>query len=115
MWMFNFFLLERTLKQEMQGKKTSGSWDQGEFDNHALLLHQAALHIFLITPTPLHLLLLLHPPPSPPPEGPPGPPSFPTGTCRSGTGMPAYRPGLFLPAGSKIMTGFKEGVTLQPR
>ena len=42
MWLFNFFLLERTLKQKLQGKDTSGKRDQGEFDNLTLLHHQAA-------------------------------------------------------------------------
>ena len=55
MWLFNFFLVERTLKQELEGKETSGKRDQGEFQKHALLDHQAVLHILLI----LLLLLLL--------------------------------------------------------
>ena len=59
MWLFNFFLLERTLKQKLQGNKTSGKRDKGEFDNHALLHHHAVLHILLIPPLPLHLLLLI--------------------------------------------------------
>ena len=33
--------------------------DQGEVDHHALLHHQAVLHILLIPSLPLHLLLLL--------------------------------------------------------
>ena len=50
MWLFNFFFLERSPKQEVQGKETTGKRDQGEFDNHALLLHQDVLHILLIPP-----------------------------------------------------------------
>ena len=59
MWLFNFFLVEITLKQELQGKETSGKRDQGEFDHHALLHHQAVLHILLIPPHPLHLLIII--------------------------------------------------------
>ena len=51
----NIFLLERTLKQELQGGKIY----QGEFECHALLQHQAVLHILLIPPLPLHLLLVI--------------------------------------------------------
>ena len=36
---------------------------------------------------------------------PPGPSSSPDGTRRTGTGMSAYRPGLLLPQGFKIMAG----------
>ena len=36
MWLFNFFLVKRTLKQELQGKEESVKKDQGEFDHHAL-------------------------------------------------------------------------------
>ena len=59
MWLFSFFLVERTLKQELQGKETSGKRDQGEFDHHDLLHHQAVLHILLIPPLPLHFLLFI--------------------------------------------------------
>ena len=31
-WLFNFFLVKRTLKQELQVKETSGKRDRGEFD-----------------------------------------------------------------------------------
>ena len=41
MWLFNFFLVKRTLRQELQVKETSGKRDRGEFDQHALLHHQA--------------------------------------------------------------------------
>ena len=55
MWLFNFFLVERTLKQELQ----NGIRDQGEFDYNALLHHQAVLHILGNPPLPLHLLLII--------------------------------------------------------
>ena len=58
MWLFNFFLVKRTLKQELQVKETSGKRDQGEFDQHALLHHQAVLH-YTLPPLPLHLLLII--------------------------------------------------------
>ena len=92
-----------------------GKRNQGEFDYHTLLHNQAVMHILLILTLPLHLLLLLiilllllpillllpllqevwmaSP--------------FPAGTCRTGPRMYAYRPGLLLPPGSKIMTRWK--------
>ena len=48
MWLFNFFLVGRTLKQELQGKQTNDISDQGEFDHHTFLHHQAVLHILLL-------------------------------------------------------------------
>ena len=48
LWLFNFFLLYRTLKQEPQGKEKSGKRDQEKFDNHALLNHKAVMDILLI-------------------------------------------------------------------
>ena len=58
MWLFNFFLVERTSKHELQKKETSGKRDQGEFDQHALLHHQAVLQ-YTLPPLPLHLLLII--------------------------------------------------------
>ena len=58
MWLFNFFLVKRTLKQELQVKETSGKRDRGEFDQHDLLHHQAVLH-YTLPPLPLHLLLII--------------------------------------------------------
>ena len=58
MWLFNFFLVKRTLKQELQVKETSGKRDRGEFDQHALLHHQAVLH-YTLPPLPLHPLLII--------------------------------------------------------
>ena len=103
----------------MQGNETS-----------AILHQQAVLHILIIPSLPLHILLLLinflllliilllflmiisssslhsfffssfskfgKPP---------GSPSLPAGTFRTGTGMSAYRSGLFLLPGSKIIIG----------
>ena len=59
LWLFNFYLLKTILKQELQGKETSDKRDQGGFDNHALLHHQAVMHNLLIPPLPLYLLLLM--------------------------------------------------------
>ena len=33
MWLFNFFLVKRTLKQELQAKETSGKRDRGNLTN----------------------------------------------------------------------------------
>ena len=52
MWLFNFFLAERTLMQELQGKETRGKRDQGKFGHHALFHHQAVLSILPIPPLP---------------------------------------------------------------
>ena len=41
MWLFNFFLTDQTLKEELQGKETNDEKDQGEFNHHGLLHHQA--------------------------------------------------------------------------
>ena len=56
--LFNFFLVKQTLEQELLLKETSGKRDRGEFDQHALLHHQAVLH-YTIPPLPLHLLLII--------------------------------------------------------
>ena len=48
MWLFNFFLAE-------EKKPEAGA----EFYNHALLHHQAVLHLLLIASLPIHCLLLL--------------------------------------------------------
>ena len=98
MWLFNFFLVKRTLRQELQVQETtSGKMNRGEFDQHALLHHQAVLH-YTLPPLPLHLLLIIRillllilflilllllrrfgkPP---------GPPSSPSETCRTGTDL----------------------------
>ena len=58
MWLFNFFLVKRTLKQELQVKETHGKGDRGEFNHYALLHHQAVLH-YTLPPLPLHLLLII--------------------------------------------------------
>ena len=52
-------MVERTLKQELQGKETGGKRDQRKFYYHTLLHHQAVLHILLIPPLSLHLLLII--------------------------------------------------------
>ena len=51
---FNLFLLERTLNQDRQ------KWqkNQGKFEYHALLQHQAVLHTLLIPPLAFQLLLV---------------------------------------------------------
>ena len=70
----NFFLVKRTLKQELQVKETSGKRDQCPPPPPGCPpLYLRPCHILLIPPLPLHLLLiiiilllLLLPPPSPP-------------------------------------------------
>jgi hypothetical protein len=56
--LFNFFLEKRTLKQELQVKKTSGKRDQGKLYQLALFHHQAVLR-YTLPPLPLHLLLII--------------------------------------------------------
>jgi hypothetical protein len=56
--LFNFFLVKRILKQELQVKETSGNRDRGIFYHHALLHHQAVLQ-YTLPPLPLHLLLTI--------------------------------------------------------
>ena len=58
MWLFNFFLVERTMRQDLQGKETRGKREQCEFDHHTLIHHQAVWHILLIPYLSFHLLLL---------------------------------------------------------
>ena len=58
LWLFQFFLLKRTLKQELQVKETGGKRDRGKFYQHALLHHQAVLH-YTLPPLPIHLLLII--------------------------------------------------------
>ena len=58
MWLFNFFLVKRTLRQELQVQETSGKRNRGELDQHALLHHQAVLH-YTLPPLPIHLLLII--------------------------------------------------------
>ena len=83
----------------MQGKEKSGQRDQGEFDKHALLHHQAILHILLISPHYNH-------PPSSPPHPPLSPP--PSGGLDGLQGPPPPLHGLLLPLGSKTMTGITQ-------
>ena len=76
------------------------------------------MHILIIPLLPLHLLLLINIlfflipillllPYFRRFGRPPGLPLSPTGTCRTGSGMSEYMPGLRLPSGSKIKTGLK--------
>ena len=58
MWLFNFFLVKRTLKQELQVKQTRGKRDRGEFNQHAIFHHQAVLR-YTLPLLPLHLLLII--------------------------------------------------------
>ena len=96
MWLLNFFLVERTLKQELQGKETSDKRKEGEFDHHAILHHQAVLHILLLPILPPISSLSLSSSSFFSSsfsfsssvrrfKRPLGPPS-PAGTCRTGTG-----------------------------
>ena len=49
-------LIEKNLEA---GATKVATWDQGEFDYHALLHPLAVLDILLSTPLPLHLLLII--------------------------------------------------------
>ena len=57
MWLFKFFLVKRTMKQELQVEETSGKRDQREFYQHTLLHHQTVLQ-YTLSPLPIHLLLI---------------------------------------------------------
>ena len=59
MWLFNFFLVKTTLRQELQVQESSGNRNRGEFDLHALLHHRAVLH-YTLPPLPLNLLLIIN-------------------------------------------------------
>ena len=59
MLLFNFFLIKRTIKQVLQVKNTQGKTDRGEFNQHALLHHQALLH-YILSQLPLFLLLIIN-------------------------------------------------------
>ena len=95
MWLFNFFLVKRTLKQELQVKETSGKKDQGEFDQHGSTRPSSTIP-YLLFPSISYSTS----------ERsffsssssccssslrrfgkPPGPPYSPAGTCRTGTGL----------------------------
>jgi hypothetical protein len=52
MWLFNFFLVKRNLKQELQVKET---FDKREFNQLAIFHHKAVLR-YTLPPLPLHLL-----------------------------------------------------------
>ena len=104
MWLFNFFLLERTLKQELQGQKGPRQIKA----NLTIVPSSATKHNLLIPPVSLHLLLsssssfLSSLSSSFSPSfrrfgRPPGTPFSPAGTFRTGTGMSAYRPGPLFP------------------
>ena len=58
MWLFNFFLAKRTLKQVKQVKETSGKRDQGKIYQHTLL-HHRAVRYYTLSPFPLHILLII--------------------------------------------------------
>ena len=55
MWLFNFFLVKRNLKQELQVKETCG---EREFNQLATLHHKAVLR-YTLPLLPLHLLLII--------------------------------------------------------
>jgi hypothetical protein len=55
MWLFNFFLVKRNLKQELQVKEICG---KREFNQLAILHHKAVLR-YTLAPLPLHLLLII--------------------------------------------------------
>ena len=92
MWLFNLFLVKRTLKQELKVNETSGKRDQGKFYQHALLHHRAVLHytsisyssssssFFFSSSSSCFSSLMRF-------GKPPGPPSSSAGTCRTGAGL----------------------------
>ena len=107
-WLFNFFLAERTLKQELQGKETSGKGTKGKLTimpsyttrlsciSFSSLLFpsiyssSSSSSFFSSSSTSFSSSFRRF-------GRPPGPPSSPAGTFRTGTGISAYRPGLLLP------------------
>ena len=112
MWFFNFFLQKRILKQELQGKEKSGK---------GTILPTSTTRLSCISSSSL-LFPSLSSSSSPSLFSssslsfsssfrrfgrPLGPHSSPAGTCRKGTGMSSYRPGVLLSQGSKLMTSLK--------
>ena len=106
MLLFNFFLPERTLRQELQGKEKSGKGFKGNLSimpssttkrscisSSSLLLHSicyssSSSSFFSSSSSSFSSFSRI--------EWPPSPPSSPAGTCRTGTGVSAYRPCLLL-------------------
>ena len=117
MWLFNFFLVERTLNQELQGKETCGKEIKGKLtimpsstsrmscDSSLSLLFpsissSSSSSFFSSSSSSCSFSFRRF-------GRPPGPPSYPAETGKTSTRMSAYRPGLLLLPGSKIMTGSK--------
>ena len=105
MWLFNFFLLKRALKQELQ---------KGHYRDQVNLaiMPSSTTSLSCISSSSLLLPPISSSSSSPtffsyPPSSfflyfmrlgkPPGPPSSPAGTWKTGTGISAYRSGLLLP------------------
>ena len=99
MWLLKFFLVKRTLKQELLVKEKSGKRNRGEFDQHTipssttrlsftipyLLFHSisyssSSLSFFSSSSSSCSSSLRMF-------GKPPGPPSSPARTCRIGTGL----------------------------
>ena len=104
MWVVNFFLVERNMKQELQRKETSGKRDQGKFNHRAVLHHHpsslSSSSFYSSSSSSFSSSFRTF-------GRPPGPTSSPAGFCRTLTGKSTYRPGFLLPPCSKIMTVLK--------
>jgi hypothetical protein len=93
-WLFNFFLVKINLKQELQVKETCGKRESNQL---AILHHKAVLRYILPPLPPISYSSSSSSFFSSSPFScssslrrfgkPPGPPSSPTGTCRTGTGL----------------------------
>ena len=118
MWLFNFFLSEITLKQELQGKETSGKGTKGKLT----IMTSSTPRLFWISSSSFLFTSISSYSSSSSFFSsssssfsssfrsfvrPQCPPSSPAGTCKIDTGMSAFRPGFFFPIGSKLMTGWK--------
>ena len=54
----NFFLVKKNLKAAAVGEEDKWQKGREDFDQHALLHHQAVLH-YILPPLSLHLLLII--------------------------------------------------------
>ena len=95
MWLFNFFLLEIPLKQELPSCTTRLSWIFSSYLLFPSISSLSSSSSFISSPSSSFSPYFRRF------DRPPGPPSFPGWTCRTCIGMSAYRPGLQLPQVSK--------------
>ena len=106
MWVFNFFLAERTLKQEWQkgprgifpscplpppGYPTYPSYFSSSSSSSSFFYSSSSSFSSFLRSL----------------RRPTDPPSYHSGTSRTGSGMSKFRPGLLLPQGSHIMKSLK--------